>query len=168
MLETVISIAALIIAVVTFFLSRRGKRRLDQLSSYISIERDSDNHICLLLIQHDFLNKLFYEQPSQPPPNSETLEEDFTVEQRAIENFGSLYLDYLEQMLILHLNGVLPRGIWATWEKWLEESSRAPYFLWVWQLERDSYHSELAVLVDKYITIALGLADYGSSQQHTT
>jgi hypothetical protein len=152
----VISVIAIAISIVTFILTWHRRHQMDQLALFFSIDKDSDGDICRLQIEYDFLNTLFYQNPPEPPPADDIIPERLTKEQRAILNFGYLFLDYFQQMFLLKKAGVLPQGIWETWDCWMEEISHAPYFEWVWRYENagDQYHPDMAAHISKYIDSA--------------
>ena len=78
------------------------------------------------------LNELFYITPTLSVPEATAPLEELTIEQRALFNFGTIVIDYFEQMLHMDRRHHLPKGILTTWEPWLDECVQAPHFRWVW------------------------------------
>jgi hypothetical protein len=148
MWESIIAGAALAVSIVTFLVTQRRSSRLERMKTYLDLERQSDEHIHALLIQHDFLNTLFFENPRVPPPTLEALTEDLTPEHRALLNFAEMLLDYFEQIVVLQESRLMPEAVPPTWEPWMKSCAKAPYFRWAWLRVRGGYHPGLQRVFD--------------------
>jgi hypothetical protein len=143
MWEGIMAGAALAVSIITFVVTQRRTAQLERMRAYLDLERESDAHIYALLIQHDFLNTLFFETPRIPPPSLETSSEDLTPEHRALLNFAEMLLDYFEQIVLLQRSGLMPKGVPQTWDPWMRSCTKAPYFRWAWLRVREGYHPDL-------------------------
>jgi|GEM_PF-4933742 len=150
MIISVISVFITSIIGTTSYKSYKRGKLIDIIKSYLELEREADNLIFSLLIDKDFLNKLFYEKSQLSPPDINTPLENMTQEQRAILNFAVIILDYFEQLVILDKYKVFPKEIKSTWEPWIEECTKAPYFIWAWEKLHKHYHPELSEIINKF------------------
>ena len=160
MWEGIIAGAALALSIVTYLHTRRRSNELERMKMYLDLERELDLHIYALLIQHDFLNMLFFENPRVPPPSPKTRTEDLTPENRALLHFAGMLLDYFEQLVVLR--ETMPEGAPKTWESWIESCAKAPYFRWAWLTVGDVYDGRLQLEFDPRIEGRLQERDWKS------